>query len=280
MRKHITLLVIASAACLLSACSGSREARPTWADEFNGTSFDTTVWAKIPRGGSPWDSHMAFDDDLFEVKDGCLILRAKVNPDTTVDKAPLLTGGLITKLPVSFGYGKLEVRAKLDGVGGGWPAIWMMPVDNGDDDPMDPYWDGYDFRDYGEIDICERLNFEPQAYQTLHTSYTLTTRDESGQPQSKTGAINPDDFNVYTMEHWRDSIRLSINGVNTITYKKLTQSPEGKEIPTRAQWTFDRNFDLRIDMQVGAPWPGEAVLEDLPVEMAIDWVRFYAFKDE
>ncbi|MCQ2118948.1 MAG: glycoside hydrolase family 16 protein [Bacteroidales bacterium] len=280
MKARLILILSLAVSLLVLVSCGPGEQRPTWAEEFNGDSFDTTVWAKIPRGPSPWDWHMASNDELFEVKDGCLTLRAIVNPDTTVDKAPLLTGGLITRMPLCFGYGKLEIRAKLEGTGGGWPAIWMMPVDDGEDSSSDPYWDPYDYRCYGEIDICERLNFEPQAYQTLHTTYNLKPDDDSGQPKSATGAIVPDDFNIYTMEHYRDSICLSINGVSTITYRKLTHNPEGKELPTRAQWTFDRNFDLRIDMQVGAPWPGDAVLEDLPAEMTVDWVRFYAFKDE
>ena len=32
--------------------------------------------------------------------------------------------------------------------------------------------------------------------------------------------------------------------------------------------------------QAVAPWPGEAKLEDLPVEMAIDWIRYYEYPDE
>jgi hypothetical protein len=33
-------------------------------------------------------------------------------------------------------------------------------------------------------------------------------------------------------------------------------------------------------MQLGGPWVGNIHSHNLPVEMEIDWVRFYSFKDK
>jgi len=261
MKKALLILSIAA----LAAISCRQSDRPTWSEEFNGDTIDTTVWSKIPRGEHEWSKHMSTWDELFEMSDGCLILKAKVNPGFADDDAPLLTGGIASKGKKSFGYGRIEIRAKLEGVHGGWPALWMMPENRGEG------------TEYGEIDICERLNFDDFAYQTLHTAYNLSEEGDKYQPKYGTGTINPDDFNVYAVEHHRDSICLFINDVNTITYRKMPEAPDGTILPIEKQWTFDRDFYLIVDMQVGAPWPGEAVLEELPVEMKIDWIRYYAF---
>jgi len=281
MKKIITSAVLILV--ILSACK-SVENGPTWSEEFNGDELDSTVWSKIPRGKSPWCWNMSDYDSLYRIGDGQMALMALVNPGLPGDTASLLTGGIWTVGKKSFGYGRLEICAKLEGTGGGWPAIWMMPASD-DSNPDDPVWKEFKYgRNYGEIDICERLNFDSFAYQTIHTTFNLGRIDGEGgdpyQEKSGTGAIIPDGFNIFAVEHYRDSIKLFINDVNTLTYRKMTEAPDGTPVPVQAQWTFDREFWLYIDMQVGAPWPGPAVLEDLPSGMYIDWVRFYGYPEE
>lgn len=244
-----------------SGCTSRRQTSPTWAEEFDAAEFDTTIWSKIPRGGGGWWVHMSSYDGCYEMRDGCLILKGIVNPGVPGDDADLLTGGLWTIGKKYFGYGRLEIRAKIGEAGGAWPALWMMPK-TWNITTDDPYW--------AEIDICEKLNFDDFAYQTLHSNYTQSHPDEQ---HSATGNILRNEFNVYAVEHYRDSIKLYINDICTFCYKKRPEL--GLE-----QWNFDQEYALFVDMQVGSPWPGEAVLEDLPIEMAIDWIRFYEFSDE
>jgi len=266
------ILIIAAVSCK-TADNG-----PTWTEDFNSGTLDPDVWSKIPRGGAQWAYHMSDFDELYDVKDGCLILRAIVNPGVPGDTASLLTGGVYTKGKKSFGYGRLEICAKLQGAGGAWPALWMMPSEAGAyaDDPI---WDDCQWKNYGELDICERLNFDDFAYQTIHTTYNLENNGDPYQEKGSTGKIDPEGFNVFAVEHYPDSIKYFINDVNTLTYRKMSVAPDGTEIPVKKQWTFDREFFLMMDMQVGASWPGPAVLEDLPIEMRIDWVKFYAYSD-
>lgn len=262
--------LLAAALVLFAACAPKAPV-PTWSEEFNGEEIDLNVWSKIPRGKPAWQWHMSDYDGCYEMRDGCLILKGIVNPGIDGDDAPLLTGGVWTKGKKSFGYGRLEIRAKIGEAQGAWPALWMMPQD-GEPRLENEYG--------GEIDICEKLNFDDFAYQTLHTSYTLKQGyNDPYQEHGSTGGIDPEDFNVYAVEHYRDSIKMYINGVNTLTYKRIDFVPYGGEVTGREQWTFDRLFDLRLDMQVGGSWPGEPVLEDLPVKMWVDWVRFTPFEE-
>lgn len=280
---------IAFIAAALLAIACSTEVKPTWSEEFDGNSINPEVWSRIPRGTAHWQKHMSDTaPGLVEVRDGMLHLRGVANPGIEGEgDVPLLTGGIWTVGKKSFGYGRIDIRAKIGGAHGAWPALWMMPVPGNDPDAEDPFWDQFHQGDvklgkYAEIDICEKLNYDSIAYQTVHSTYTLTSEalgiDEKVQKHGATGAINPADFNIYSVEHYKDSIKLYINDVNTLTYVKKTEGPDFDQIPARAQWTFDKEFSLYMDMQVGGPWPGDPLIEDLPIEMIIDWVRYYEFK--
>ena len=52
-----------------------------WEDEFEGETFDESVWSKIPRGHSDWNDQMDENDACFEFKNGNVILKGIVNPD-------------------------------------------------------------------------------------------------------------------------------------------------------------------------------------------------------
>ena len=100
-----------------------------WEDDFNGTSFDTATWSKIPRANPEWARHMSDNEACYEMRDGNLVLKGIVNTDLENDTAPYITGGVYTKNKRGFHGGRLEVKAKLQGAQGAWPAIWLKPCD-------------------------------------------------------------------------------------------------------------------------------------------------------
>jgi beta-glucanase (GH16 family) len=230
-----------------------------WEEDFSKDGvIDPNVWGKIPRGSSDWDRHMSDYDALYDVKDGNLILRGMVNPGLPGDTMPFVTGGVQTKDKKSFARGKLEIRAKLGCAQGAWPAFWLLPF--GD----------FRYPHDGEIDIMEHLNYDTIAYQTIHSHYTLYLKQE--EPQRWTTApIHQNEYNVYGVELYADSLVFSINGKRTLNYPRIQTDLEG-------QFPFDRPYYLMLDMQLGGSWVGEVNADDLPVEMLIDWVRFYEWK--
>jgi len=231
-----------------------------WHDEFSDAKLNDTFWSRCKRGKSDWNNTMSPREDLLDIKDGILSLKAIQNPDRSKDKSPYLTAGLLSKGKYSFTYGKVQVRAKLQGAKGAWPAIWMLgeqgkyPVN-------------------GEIDLMERLNFEDQAYQTLHSVYTK--RDKTGTPKkSKRSAIDPEGWNTYGCEWDADKIVLTINNKPTHTYPRVPKL--GKD-----QWPFDKPFYFLLTMQVGGGWvngKGPTNAEHYPADMKIDWIRVYQKK--
>lgn len=231
-----------------------------WEDNFSRKgSFSPKSWSKIPRGMSDWNKYMSDFDSCYAMRNGNLILRGLKNNSLPADTAPYLTGGVYSMGKVNFSNGRLEIRAKLNGATGAWPAIWLLPEN--ENWPMG-----------GEIDVMERLNADSIAYQTVHSYYTYKLGIKDNPPQGSTGMINRDDYNIYGVDMYPDSLVFFINGTRTFAYPRIETDKEG-------QFPFaNRQFYLLIDMQLGGSWVGKVDPDDLPVEMEIDWVRFYQKK--
>ncbi len=248
---------------LLSAVScgtknNSDEWQVVWEDDFNQTEhFDESKWSKISRGTPDWRDCMSFNDNCFAMRDGNLVLRGIVNDVDPADTSKYLTGGVYTKGKVAFSNGRIDIRARFSSAKGAWPALWMKPVKP----------DSIKWPMAGEIDIMEHLNYDTIAYQTVHSNYThhLGIKEPVN---GATGAICRDDYNIYSVEMYRDSLVFFINNQKTFFYPRIETDKEG-------QFPFaDRPFYLLLDMQLGGAWVGEVNPEDLPAEMEIDWVRF------
>ena len=248
------------------ACSDKKEPGKwtlVWEDNFNRAGWlDTTTWSKIPRGKSDWNRYMSDYESVCEVRGGNLILRGIQNTVLPSDTAPYLTGGVYTKGKRTFGFGRLEIRAKLAGAQGAHPGIWMLPVDESGIKG-------------GEIDIMERLNYDKYVYQTVHSYHTdvLGIKDKP-VANSVVVTIAPNDYNVFVLEKYPDSLVFFVNDVHTKTYPRV-ETIEGGQFPFS-----DREFYLLMAMQLGGSWAGFVDPGSLPAEMYIDWVRYYEPADE
>lgn len=125
--KNVILLLLS--VCGMLACTHTPKWELVWEDNFDGAEPDTTIWSRIPRGRPDWQNTQSFDNRCYEMRDGCLILKGIVNDNMDVDTAKYLTGGLWTKDKHAFHRGRIEVRARLHGARGAWPAIWTLPYE-------------------------------------------------------------------------------------------------------------------------------------------------------
>lgn len=258
------LLICLGAATLLPSCSKpQKEWQLVWEDNFEQAGqFDEASWSKIPRGTSDWNNYMSDFDSCYAMRNGNLVLRGIVNYSLPTDTAPYLTGGVFTQGKVGFSDGRVSIRAKLNGATGAWPAFWLLP-------------EGEGWPKGGEIDIMERLNHDTIAYQTTHSYYTHVLGIKDNPQQGGIGAIHPDDYNIYSVEMYPDSLVFYINDNRTYAYPRIQTDQEG-------QFPFDagKKFYLLLDMQLGGSWVGAVDPKELPVEMEIDWVRFYQQKEK
>ncbi|WP_289269799.1 glycoside hydrolase family 16 protein [Paramuribaculum intestinale] len=267
-------LLFTAAAAILAigstvSCSQKKAEAPekwnlVWEETFDGESLDTNVWVRIPRGESDWNNYMTTEDTVYSMRDGNLVLHGIRNYEGSADTAAYLTGGVYTKGKKSFGNGRIEICAKLGHCQGSWPAIWMLP---------DPAYPNSQWPKGGEIDIMERLSADTFAYQTVHSYYTLELKKDNEPPHYSTGTIKPDDYNVYAVEMYDDSLSFFINDTHTFTYPRIKTELEG-------QFHFpEAPYYLLIDMQLGGNWVGAVDPAGLPVEMLVDWVRFYELNE-
>ncbi|MDE6490975.1 MAG: glycoside hydrolase family 16 protein [Muribaculaceae bacterium] len=234
-----------------------------WSDDFNGSTLDSTVWSRTERGTPDWANTQSKDERCLEMRDGLLVLKGIVNDNLETDSAPYLTGGIYTKGKKSFDPGRFEIKARLHGAKGAWPAIWLLPYET----------EKYHWPLGGEIDIMERLNNDSVAYQTVHSHYTYDLGRDKDPISSLTSPINRDDFNVYGVDMYPDSIVFHINGERTHAYPRIAEYAD-----SLGQFPFNIPQYLLIDMQLGGQWVGEVDPADLPVEMEIDWVKYYQLK--
>jgi beta-glucanase (GH16 family) len=229
-----------------------------WEDDFSSNEIDFSKWNIIPRNRYDWGKYMSDHKECIQVKNGKLYLRGIINDNPETDPVPYLTGGLETRGKFSFLYGKIEIRAKLEGAKGAWPAIWMLADQ--------PKYGEYPLN--GEIDIMERINFDKNVHQTVHTYYTLEMNGHSNPPNGLASPVDPEEFNIYGLEWYPDRLVFTINNKASFIYPRIDEADY-------KQWPFDQPFYLMIDMQLSGPWVGEVEPDHLPAQMIIDWVRVY-----
>lgn len=225
-----------------------------YTENFNGKKLNEKLWSRIDQGAPDWRKNMSTRPDLVELKDGIFLAYGKKNEDRARDSRSCLTGGISSQKKFALLYGKVEIKCKLHGQKGAWPAIWMMP-DKGDK----PWPKG------GEIDIVERLNFDSFVYQTVHSAWTQGHPNDP--PKGGRAPIQADDWNIYGLEWTPEKLVWTVNGKPTHQYAKVGEDP------ARYPWT--EPFYLMIDMQLGGNWVGPINEATLPTQMEVDWVKFY-----
>lgn len=255
--KHLKNIILVCAFFVAGSLSAQQpEYKLVWQENFRGKQINEDYWSKIPRGNSDWNRKMSSHPSLYKVKKGKMILYGRENKGIIPeDPSSYITGGIYTKDKKTITYGKVAVKARLQGAKGAWPAIWMLPNQG-------------KWPDGGEIDIMERLNHDSIAYQTVHSYYTYVLKEITNPKQGATGPIDPDKFNVYAVEILPDSLIFSINDRQTFTYPRIETNKKG-------QYPFGTPFYLLIDMQIEGTWVGKADPKEYPVKMEIDWVKMY-----
>ena len=269
--------------------------RPVWRDEFSGRKIKQQHWShEVNCVGGGNNEKQCYTDrpENSYVKHGKLHIVAReesysgpgrFDDDPNYDPAdqsvtlPYTSARLRTKNKFDFKYGRVEVRAKLTGGQGMWPAIWMLPTDN--------VYGGWP--NSGEIDILEAVNlgvWPNEVHGTLH--YGLAWPQWENHGQTLATDFNPaDDFHVYALEWEEGEIRWYVDGKHYQTqtsegwYNYIWKGQEtGFEVanPTAP---FDEKFHLIMNLATGGDWPGNPDTnwaEDR--ELVVDYVRVYQCK--
>ena len=238
-----------------------------WNDEFNGNSLDETIWNYEPREpgwtNNELQRYTTSEENIF-IKDGKLIIKAIKTTDA--DGTDSFTSGKInSKDKKDFTYGKVVARAKVPEGKGLWPAIWMMPKDEG----FYGQWPKC-----GEIDIMEVLgNQTDTAYGTVH--YGEPHAEQQGTYKLTNGTF-ASDYHDFSVEWEPGEIRFYIDGNLYKTVNDWFTAVNGEDDkPYPAP--FNQPFFVQLNLAVGGTWPGDPdeTTNFDNAEFFVDYVRVY-----
>ena len=189
---------------------------------------------------------------------GSLVLEARLDNFRHANGVALCTSGSInTRGKASWKYGRFEIRAKLPGGIGAWPAIWMLG-----DNIAKVGWPRC-----GEIDIMEYVGHrKDQVHFTVHAQH-------EGRHVSKGVNVNvptaETDYAVYVLEWDRNAMRFFVDGTFGLEVKR-------GDIAI-APWPFDKPHYLLLNLAIGGSWGAEKGIDAaiFPCRFEIDYVRVY-----
>lgn len=261
-------LLTAFVALLIIAPQGlkAQEWTLVWADEFEYNGLpDPSKWVYDVGGGGWGNNELQFyTENRLEnarVANGVLTIEARMEnfSGRNYTSARLLTRGKGDWL-----YGRFEVRAKLPGGRGVWPAVWMLPTD----------WEYGGWPASGEIDIMEYVGYDPnRIHFTVHTG---AYNHSIGTQRGASSVFNDPENNFYTYaaEWYPDRIDFMVDDVIYFTFPREANA-------TSAQWPFDKRFHLILNIAIGGNWGGAQGIDNsiFPQTYEIEYVRVYKSKE-
>lgn len=228
-----------------------------WAEEFDTDGApDSASWNYALGDGCPdlcgWGNNEEqwYTDasSNIAVENGVLRITALKE---TIETKEYSSARINTKGKFEFTYGKVEVRAKLPGGGGTWPAIWMLGADI-DSNP----WPGA-----GEIDIMEHVGNDLNVISgTTHDPNNFGGNAQTGS----TTIENADtEFHTYSIEWTSESIEFFVDGNSYHTVSNDQSLP------------FNKDFYLLLNVAMGGNLGGTIDPGFDSSSMEIDYIRVY-----
>jgi beta-glucanase (GH16 family) len=255
-------------AFLLTSCNPGRKAAASatakwqlvWQEEFNYTGLpDSSKWRYergLVRNKEPQYYTVRRPENAM-VENGQLVISTLREP---YRGAAYTSASLTTRGKFAFGYGRLEIRAKLPSGSGIWPAIWMLGTTR-------PWPAG------GEIDIMEYVGSDTGTIQaTVHAQNLDGTLSSKGR--SFDNAVSPSrDFHIYAIERYKDRMDFFFDNHKYFTYRFAHRHLQPDE--------FNEPFYLLLNTALKTQINGEPILDEgiFPQYFYVDYVRYYTQKE-
>lgn len=240
LHRLIVVLVLVVAALVTASPVALGSSQLVYSDEFNGP-LDASTWVNA----TPWNTRTPGNGELayydpanVTFAGGLMTLKSERRAQSGFE----YTSGIVTSLArAKFSYGYFEIRAKLPGGPGIWPAFWLT-------------------NDQGfEIDALEMLGDRPsRIYMTLHENRTIVYNAIKDGPDYSAG------FHTYGVDWQPTYVKWYIDG-------ELVAGTN-RAMPAGPMW-------ICLNTAVGGSWPGAPTSATVfPVNYDIDYVRVYDTK--
>ncbi|ADY53173.1 glycoside hydrolase family 16 [Pseudopedobacter saltans DSM 12145] len=251
-----------------------------WADEFDGTSLDTSKWIYETGNGCPslcgWGNnekqYYTTATENVKVTNGKLNLTVKYKPNYQGSGSSFTSGKISTATKFSWLYGRFEARIKVPEGLGMWPAFWMLPKDKA--------YGGWPTS--GEIDIMEyRGDIQNKIGGTLHYGNGWPNNQNDGTSYYLPTGNFSDQFHVFSVEWEPGIIRFYVDDV---LFKTETKTPNSLSPASNneVKWPWDKDFYILLNFAVGGWYTGNPTTADIingdtnyTRTMEVDYVRVY-----
>lgn len=226
-----------------------------WSDEFNGTKLDTSIW-NYERGNLNVNNEAEYytsDPANISVNGGYLQITALHSPNYNNSGFNYTSARINTSGKYSFTYGRIDIRAKIPGDPGTWPALWLLGNNIGT-----VGWPAC-----GEIDMMEAaintwgLNVVGSS---LHWG-TSANRHDTNKKLQVSGATS--DFHVYSMDWRKDHIAFYVDGIKI------------DSLANNSGTAFNLPFFFIFNVAVGGDMGGNPINLGSGSTMYVDYIRVY-----
>ncbi len=230
-----------------------------WSDEFEGDSLDTTKWEAIDWTTPHNNERQAYHPSQVSVSEGHLALTAI----TKEYGGKAFTSGKVESKWTKR-HGRWEVRAKLPGTLGTWPAIWLLP-----DTKKHPW------PTQGEIDIMENRGNQPHLTSSAFHYGPGPKKRKFLFDEQRTSVLGElenfhKEFHVYAVEWDEKKLRFFVDDVHyfTIYDAEVGGFLSSQTAPVEVQLNVAVGGEFLKDAQPGpsSSWPQQ---------MLVDYVRVY-----
>ncbi|MCB0806835.1 MAG: glycoside hydrolase family 16 protein [Bacteroidales bacterium] len=188
----------------------------------------------------------------MKVENGVLKITAKLE---SFGGQNYTSGRIKTEGKFSFQYGRVDIRTKLPGGEGIWPANWMLGDSFGT----------IGWPDCGEVDIMEYQGANPDIiHGAIHSLSSY-----GGTVNHATTIVNnvEDEFHIYSVEWDAEKIRFMVDYNEFYVYQPDVYNSE--------TWPFDAPFFILLNVAVGGSFGGPVNDAIFPQTMEVDYVRVY-----
>lgn len=221
----------------------------------------------IPPDNGSWHNgelqHYTDKPENSFVSDGTLKIEAKKEEYTFSGSTKQYTSARLNS-KFAFTYGRVEVKAKLPGIAGTWPAIWTLGADS--NEVGNYFGDEYGTAGWphsGEIDIMEQTGGDKNSVITHFHWGDKTT----GEYKNDGGTLPIEDasgtFHVFSMVWDSDSIKVFVDDELNFELANDSNKP------------YNHPHYLLLNLAIGGNLGGDVPENFLEGTFEIDYVRVY-----
>lgn len=232
-----------------------------WADEFTAGEINSEWWThEIGNGEGGWgNNELQYYTDGSQnsrIRDGKLVIEAR---DDSWNGQKYTSARMITKNKQTFGFSRVDIRAKVPYGQGIWPALWMLGES----------FDDKGWPACGEIDIMELVGHQPStSHATVHWGSSFPSHKYIGSSYQLTGEKFNDRFHVFTVVREFNVMYFYVDDI--LIYEYTSADSQGQPYP------FNDQFFFLFNVAIGGKWPGNPdETTPFPQRMEVDYVRVF-----